>query len=111
MYERLNGPYLNDQFVDGMRDFVIIAIQHDEGRFSGRLRCPCIKCKTHKFETVHDLENHLVNRRFTKDYNVWIYHSAPWGQNPRLEVDGPSNVFQLQNNCEDMLVNAFLLEL
>ena len=51
------------------------AVKHMEEQGLNALLCPCSKCQNLKrWRDVTEVELHLFNNRFMKDYDTWIWH-------------------------------------
>jgi hypothetical protein len=46
---------------------------------SGKMFCPCRKCKNTKFARTETVWNHLLNRGFTPHYYIWFHHGEGYG--------------------------------
>ena len=66
------GNPVSDEFVDGLRDFLLVA---DANKRNGLVICPCNLCKNKKdYSSKETLHLHLLCHGFMPSYNVWTKH-------------------------------------
>lgn len=75
MYNRLmpGRKGYTDAFVNGVDEFVSFACQEAD-LSSGKIRCPCSKCKNLKFLDTEEVKVHLYRKGFIPNYWYWTCH-------------------------------------
>jgi len=76
MYRRIN-PATNEisqDFIDGLRDFMDFVSMQPICQESGKMYCPCPRCKNLKFISQEIACKHLFSRGFVENYFVWFMH-------------------------------------
>ena len=72
--------------MNGLRQFLSFAQMQEITKESGRMVCPCRKCKNQIMHHVDTVNRHLHGRGFVPGYNVWCFH----GENPNIIFDNTS---------------------
>ena len=66
------GNRVSCEFIDGLRDFLLVA---DANKRNGFVICPCNMCKNKKdYSSKETLHLHLLRHGFMPSYNVWTKH-------------------------------------
>ncbi|RDX86763.1 hypothetical protein CR513_31867, partial [Mucuna pruriens] len=64
------------KYLDGLNKFLDISIENRS--INGAIRCPCSKCHCNKWESRDVVHDHLICKRFPKNYKVWIWHGEAY---------------------------------
>ena len=66
------GNQVSCEFIDGLRDFLLVA---DANKRNAFVICPCNLCKNKKdYSSKETLRLHLLRHGFMPSYNVWTKH-------------------------------------
>ncbi|XP_070004824.1 uncharacterized protein [Nicotiana sylvestris] len=86
MYNRnySNRQGLQEDFVEGVHDFIRHAMSLQSYLSEGVIRCPCVRCNCMKFEKPAGVKHHLYRKEFIANYFVWTNHG---------EIDGSYEIF------------------
>ena len=89
IYELRSWMYLHkdsdgrvtNAFLNGLETFMHQAGCTPITQESGKMFCPCSKCKNSKFARSETVWNHLENIGFTPQYYIWYQHGEGYGGN------------------------------
>ncbi|XP_038698945.1 uncharacterized protein LOC119996398 [Tripterygium wilfordii] len=95
MYNRI-GPGrvgITDEFLSGVEEFIDYASKkNSEFENTGKIRCPCMKCKCIRFRSLDDIRMHLYKKGFQPGYYYWTSHGEEMSNIPHLAaVDVPED--------------------
>ena len=69
------GDRRDIQYQDGVKDFCRAALEHQRVSKAELIFCPCRDCDNgRKWENIKKIEEHLICRGFTSDYETWYWH-------------------------------------
>ena len=106
IYELRSWMYLHkdsdgrvtNAFLSGLETFMHQAGCTPITQESGKMLCPCRKCKNSKFARSETVWKHLVNRGFTPQYYIWYQHGEGYGGN---EASSSNNNFEDGHHSEE----------
>ena len=106
IYELRSWMYLHkdsdgrvtNAFLSGLETFMHQAGCTPITQESGKMFCPCRKCKNSKFARSETVWKHLVNRGFTPQYYIWYQHGEGYGGN---EASSSNNNFEDGHHSEE----------
>ncbi|XP_070012954.1 uncharacterized protein [Nicotiana sylvestris] len=86
MYNRNypNRRGLQEDFVEGVDDFIRHAMSLPPYQSKGVIRFPCVRCDCMKLEKSEKVKLHLYRKGFIENYFVWTNHG---------EIDGSRGIF------------------
>jgi hypothetical protein len=64
MYHHLMDGRLRPEYIIGVRRFINFAFSIDKNIFRGKIRCPCVRCKNHKFLKEDEVCKYLLIKGF-----------------------------------------------
>ncbi|XP_073119657.1 uncharacterized protein [Henckelia pumila] len=95
MYRRFDNGYVNDDYINGVEDFIVFALTHAECLSSGKIRCPCNdkKCQNKVFLDPVTVKVHLGRNGFVPNYHNWHLHGEVYIRPnfPNTNQDVPSS--------------------
>lgn len=68
-----NG-YIISEFDQGLKEFLDFAYSHQNLVSHGKIRCPCSKCRSRKFDVRESVRHHIKRNGFKNGYNTWDAH-------------------------------------
>ena len=106
IYELRSWMYLHkdsdgrvtNAFLSGLETFMHQAGCTPITQESGKMFCPCRKCKNSKFARSETVWKHLVNRGFTPQYYIWYQHGEGYRGN---EASSSNNNFEDAHHNEE----------
>ncbi|CAL9017711.1 unnamed protein product, partial [Prunus brigantina] len=97
-----------DEYLDGIEDFIAFARAHNPG--ATRIRCPCRRCNNTLWETIENVQFHLVRNGMIETYSTWTYHGEQLDIGSSSRATGVENVEPIVDPNEqvmDILNDAF----
>ena len=98
---------VTETFLRGLETFMQQAGSTPLTQESGKMFCPCRKCKNSKFALSETVWKHLVNRGFTPHYYIWYQHGEGYGGN---EASSSNNHFEDPGNNEEPNQNEQMVD-
>ncbi|XP_060958614.1 uncharacterized protein LOC115705102 isoform X2 [Cannabis sativa] len=68
----------DDAYWEGVQVFIEFASKHTDS--SGKILCPCVRCRNTRRHKLLTVETHIFDKGFESSYQKWIWHG---------EIDGP----------------------
>lgn len=120
MYNRFghNQSRFTEEFIRGVKHFIEFSVVRKNYMHGEKIRCPCSKCKNHKFETSVIVEKHLFQHGFVPNYTKWIAQGEQlpkfvYPNNPPvnetgtdMNTDMPEEGEESDEGMEDMVRDA-----
>ncbi|CAL2259321.1 unnamed protein product [Prunus armeniaca] len=78
-----------DEYLDGIEDFIAFARAHNPG--ATRIRCPYRRCNNTLWETIENVQFHLIRNGMIKTYSTWTYHGE------QLDIASSSRATRVEN--------------
>ncbi|XP_038680928.1 uncharacterized protein LOC119981859 [Tripterygium wilfordii] len=86
MYNRIgpNRVGITEEFLKGVEDFIEFACQSSSDfQNTGKIRCPCVRCKCTRYHGLDDIRMHLYQKSFQPRYHYWTSHGEEMPNIPR----------------------------
>uniref|UniRef100_A0A1J3EA53 Transposase-associated domain-containing protein n=1 Tax=Noccaea caerulescens TaxID=107243 RepID=A0A1J3EA53_NOCCA len=65
---------VTQEFFEGLQGFFNQASNQPEALQTGKIFCPCQKCRNKKYVAIDTSKAHVYNRGFQPNYYVWYFH-------------------------------------
>ena len=95
--------FKDTRYVEGIDAFLAYADKNPGRSRSGRLFCPCEKCKNNKMLDRAVVREHLVRWHFYKEYTHWDRHGEGLQFTARCSPEPPVHPHQTTNDTQEML--------
>ncbi|KAJ3676861.1 hypothetical protein LUZ60_002585 [Juncus effusus] len=102
MYDRVEDRVIKQSYANGVIEFIQYAFSREGNINAERIKCPCTKCQNIFYRNRGEVELHLMNNGFIRDYKIWYVH----GESDDTDEAGASNEQEVGADMEQMILNA-----
>ena len=96
------GSIESSEFIDGVLEFCIIAVERQVRMGGVGFYCPCVNCgNVSKVDSVYILREHILRRGFRPQYHVWVWHGEEGVYKEKSVVEDVNNVADVNEDVVD----------